>query len=286
MYLRDKRASDAAPMLKDAASQKPDQVRPKRYLAESLLDTGDFAAAADEFGQALAIDPKSASAQLGLGQSLERQGKLDDALPHDQTAATLDPKLQSYLLELAAAYSKANRTDQAVALLKQFPDDVGAHEELGRLYLSSNQAALAVPEFETAAKLSATPANRLALASAYLRNNQADLAEPILTQALAASPQDYDIRMAVGRIRRDRHDYAAAANQFYAAAQIKPESVEAWKEMATSSVLGEQYQQALAALDKVHTLRAETAGDFYLRAIVLDKFHQVKPALQIIRRFL
>ena len=286
VYLRDKRAADAVPLLKDASIQKADQVRPKRYLAESLLAIGEFAAAAEAFKQSLAIDPKSAPAELGLGQSLARQGKLDEALPHYRTAAELDPKLQSYLLELEAAYAKANRPQDAIALLKQFPENPGAREELGRLYLSSKQAALAVLEFKAAVTVSPTPANRLALASAYLQNNQADLAEPILTAALAENPKDYDIRMAVGRIRRDRHDYPAAANQFYAAAQAKPESVEAWKEMAASCVLAEQYQQALAALEQVHKLNAETAGDFYLRAIVLDKFHQVKPALANYQQFL
>jgi hypothetical protein len=42
----------------------------------------------------------------------------------------------------------------------------------------------------------------------------------------------------------------------------------------------------LAALDKVHNLNAETEGDFYYRAMVLDKLHNVKPALANYQRFL
>jgi tetratricopeptide (TPR) repeat protein len=112
------------------------------------------------------------------------------------------------------------------------------------------------------------------------------LAAPILEQALAANPNDYDLRMAVGRIHRDRHEYLVAGNQFLAAANLKPDSVEAWNEAASVLVLAEQYQQALSALDKVHNLNADIAGDFYYRAMVLDKLHQVKPALASYQRFL
>ncbi len=286
LYLRDRRAGDAEPLLREAVQQKPSQARPLRYLADSLLVKGDFSGAAETYQRALAVDPNLAAAHLGLGQSLEREGKLDDASPHYGRAVELDPKLKSYLLELAAAFSKANRPNDAIPLLKEFPNDPGAREELGRLDLAMNKAGDAVAEFQVAAELSPTSANKLALATAYLKNNQPDLAEPILEQALASNPDDYDVRMAVGRIHRDKHDYVRAAGEFESAAKLKPDSVEAWNEAATSYVLAELYPQGLSALNQVHSLNAEKAGNFYLRAIVLDKLHQVKPALASYQRFL
>ena len=284
--LREKRAADAIPLLEDAVKQKPATARLKRYLADSLLATGDFTRAEEQYKDALAIDPKLASAELGLGQSLERQGKLDEALPHFRCAANLDSKLKSYELEIAMAFSSANRRDEAIAILKDFPNDAGACEELGRLYLAANRPAEAVTAFQSASALSPTPANQLALATAYLKNNEPDQAYPILQSALASNPDDYDVRMAVGRIQRDKHNYPAAANQFVRAAKIRADSLEAWNEAATAYVLAELYPQALAALDKIHSLNAETAGDFYFRALVLDKLHQVKPALASYQQFL
>ncbi len=286
LYLRNHRPADALPLLKDAAQQKPNQPRPKRYLADSFLGTGDFDAAAVTYREALALDPKLAGAELGLGQSLARGGKLDDALPHYRQAAQLDPHLKSFLLELAAAFSKADRPRDAIALLKEFPDDPGAREELGRLYLATNQPAEAVAEFQAVVAKSPTPANRLALAGAYLKNNQGNLAAPILQEALAANPDDYDLHMAVGRLRRDGHDYKTAAEQFLLAARLKSDSAEAWNEAASVLVMTEQYGPALAALDKVHALNADKPGDFYYRAIVLDKLHQIKPALASYQKFL
>jgi tetratricopeptide (TPR) repeat protein len=247
---------------------------------------GDFGGAAEAYRAALASDPKLANAELGLGQSLLRQNKLDDALGHYQQAAVLDAGLRSYLLEIAGAFLNSSQQDKAIELLKQFPEEAGAREQLGGLYLAANRPADAVTEFEAAVKLSPTPGNRIALASAYIKNKQVDAAAPLLEQALAANPNDYDLRMAVGRIHRDRRDFVRAASEFINAAKIKPDSVEAWNEAASVLVLAEQYQQALAALDQVHNLNADTAGDFYYRAMVLDKMHQFKPALASYQRFL
>jgi protein O-GlcNAc transferase len=286
LELRRKRPAEAAPLLRDAVKQRANQARPQRYLGDALLASGDFNGAAEAYRAALAIDPKAAVAELGLGQSLMRQARLDDALPHYRQAVVLDPALKSYLLEMAAAFSAAHKTDHALALLKEFPDDASAREESGRLYLAAKRPADAVPEFQAAVALSPTAANRLALATAYLESGQSDDAKPLLERALTSDPNDFDLRMALGRIHRDKRDYLAAANQFLAAARLKPDSVAAWNEAVSVLVLAEQYPEALAALDKVHNLNADTAGDLYYRAMVLDKLHQVKPALASYRRFL
>ena len=92
--------------------------------------------------------------------------------------------------------------------------------------------------------------------------------------------------MAVGKIYRDKRQFLAAANQFVAAGEIKPDSPQAWNEATSVFVMAEKYPQALAALDKVHALGAEKPGDFYYRALVYDKLRQVKPALENYQHFL
>jgi tetratricopeptide (TPR) repeat protein len=255
-------------------------------LGDALLATGDPVAAADQYRAALAIDTKMGSAELGLGQSLLRQNNLDEALAHYGQAATLDPELHSYLLEIAGALLNSNQQDKAAELLREFPENPGAREQLGRLYLATNRPADAVTEFEAAVKLSPTSVNELGLAVAYIKNKQAEAAAPLLRQAVAENPNDYDVRMTVGRIYRDKRDFPAAANEFLTAAKLKPNSVEAWNEAASVLVLADQYQQALAALDQVHNLNADTPGSLYYRAMVLDKMHQVKPALASYQQFL
>jgi tetratricopeptide (TPR) repeat protein len=286
LRLGEHKPADALELLRDAAKQKPQVARPQRYLGDALLASGDLDGAGAAYKAALAIDPKMAAAELGLGQSLLRQKKLDEALPHYKQAALLNPALNSYLLEVGAAFSEANQPDKAIELLSGFPNDPGAREELGRLYLKAGRSSDAVGAFEAAVLLSPTPSNYLALATAYLQNKQPDSAEPILQKALAANPKDFEIHMALGRIRRDKRQFSAAATEFLAAAAVQPDSVPAWNEAVATLVLSDQYPQALAALDKVHNLNADTAGDYYFRAMVLDKQHQIKPALASYQRFL
>jgi len=286
LQLQNHNAADALPLLRDAAKQKPNTARPQRYLGDALMARDDAPGAADAYRAALAADPKLAAAELGLGQALLRQNQMAAALPHYKQAAFLDPKLKSYQLEIASALAQSGDRDKAIDFLKDFPDDAGAREELGRIYLAANKPGDAVDQFQAAVKLSPTSANQLALATALIRNKEEEAAKPILEQALAANPQDFDLRMVVGRIHRDKREFLPAANQFLEATRLKPDSAEAWNEAAAVLVLAEQYPQALAALDRVHNLNADTAGDYYFRAIVLDKLRQVKPALASYRRFL
>ena len=278
--------SDAVSQLQSAAKQKPAAARPQRYLGEALLSQGDLGAAQSAFESALKLDPKMSVAELGLGQTLMREGKLDDALPHYKQAVALDPANMSYLMEIATAFAKSNRQQDAADLFLQFPNDAAARETLGNLYLEMNRPADAVTQFEAAGKISPTPANQVALATAYLKNNQPGLAQPILERALAANPNDFDLRMVVGRLHRDRREFPLAASLFVSAANLKPDSVKAWNEAASAYVMAENYPAALAAFDKVRALNAETPGDLFWRAIALDKLHQVKPALASYRQFL
>ncbi len=286
ILLRNHKNAEAAAHFGEAVKLKPDRFPPQLYLAESLLGSGDDRAAAAGFEKALRIDQKSARAELGWGQSLVHLGLLDQAAPHYLRAAELDPKLKTYWMELASAYSSAQRPGDAIAILKQFPNDPGAVEQLGRLYLAAGQPEEATAQYEAAYKSSPTPENELALATAYLKAKQPQLAAPLLERALGRNPSDYQVWMTAGRIYRDQRDYPRASSHFLAAARLKPDSAEAWNELAGVSVVAGQYPEALEALDRLHRLNKEIPGDFYLRAIVLDKLHQLKPALESYRKFL
>jgi len=76
LLLRQKDPADALPLLTHAVEQKPDEFRPRFYLAEAQLQSGAFDAAEASYHRALELDGKSAASQLGLAHSLARQGKL------------------------------------------------------------------------------------------------------------------------------------------------------------------------------------------------------------------
>jgi len=284
--LRMKRDADAVPYLTAAVAAKPKEYRPNYNLGAALLGADELAKAQQAFAAALEADPKSPDAELGMAHTLAKLNNLTDAAPHYQKAAELNPAYRNDLLELGSLYEAQNRNAEAIAIYQQFPDNPAAQERLGVLLIGGEKPADAIPHLESAVAKSPTAANRAALATAYLKNNQPDKALPLVEQMLAANPNDFEIRMLRGRIVRDQRKFSEAAQDFQQAAKLKPDSPQAWSELSVSLVLAEDFGPALAALDKVAALGAEKPGHVYFRALVLDKMNDKKDALANYQRFL
>lgn len=286
LYIRNGKAAEAIPLLEDVTKQKPTLPKPHFYLAQALQSQSKWTEAQAHFEDALRLDPKNGRAELGIAEALLHQGKLDDARPHFERAAVLDPALKPFFLELAVALIDAKREKEAISLLEQFPNEAAARSKLGQIYLQMGQPRQAVPQFAAALQFAPTLENRLALATAYMRSNQQPLALPLLKEAVAAKPDDWDLQMTIGRIYRDQRQFPEAARYFAAAAKLKPDAPEAWSELAGVLTLTNDYAPALAALDRLRALNAEKPGHIFLRAIILDKLRQLKPALESYRQFL
>ena len=286
LLLRQKDAAGALACLEQALSQKPLEFRPAYFAGEARLAAGQFQKAEEAFGAAAHADPKSADAELGLGRAIARQGRLADAAAHYRKAAELDASLQTGLLELAEAFEAAKQPAEAIAIYQTLPDNPAVRERLGSLLLESGRAAQAIPHLEFAAGKSPTAANRYALATAYLRNNETDKALTMMNAAVTMEPASKNLRLTYGRMLRDARRFPEAASEFAQVVKADPGSREAWGELAGICIVTENYPQALAALDRLRALGAETAAHFYFRGVILDRTQQYAPALENYRRFL
>jgi tetratricopeptide (TPR) repeat protein len=284
--LREKQPAEAAQYLTTAAAQNAKEYRANYYLAAALLGTGDFNKAEQAYTTSLAIDPKSPDAELGLAHALAGENKLDDAAVHFKKAAELNATYRDDLLELANMYETAKQPEQAIAIYRQFPENPGAQERLGDLLLKAGKPTDAIASLQVAVAKSPTEANRAALAEAYLKNSEPGKAQPLVEQILATDPDNFEIRMLHGRLIRDQRKFPEAAAEFERATKLKPDAPQAWSELAGVLVMAENYPPALAALDRVAALHAEKPGHVFLRAIVLDKIRDLKPALESYQRFL
>lgn len=286
LLIRDQQGAEAVSYLQAAAEQKPKEFRPRVYWAEALLQSGDAAKAEEAYRAALELNAKSAAAELGLAQAEARQNRLADAAPHFRAAAQRDAGYKDALLELASLYEKNHQDAEAIAIYQEFPDNPGAQERLGQLMLAGKQSKEAIPPLEAAMNKDPTPANRLALGTAYLFEKQFDKALPLLNQSVAAEPGNYSLRMMYGRGLRDNKQYEPSAQQFFAATKLKPDSREAWNELAAMLYIIEKYPESLTALDKAHALGEDTPGNYYFHAITYDKLRALKPALENYQEFL
>jgi Flp pilus assembly protein TadD len=286
LLLRRKDAAAAEPLEADAAGQKPKEFRPRYYLAEAQFALGKWGEAEANYALALETDPKSAAAELGLGRALARQRKLDEGASHYRKAAALDAQDRDWLLELADLYEKDQRLQEALAIYREFPENAAVQAHLGELMLNGKQYAEAIPRLEAAFAKDPTQANRVALAMAYLFDKQIPKALPLMQAAVEAQPADFELRMMYARALRDSRQYSAAAAQFAEAVKLKPVDAPAWSDLAGMLYLTGDYPRALEAFEKARALGEDSAGNCFLRAIILDKLHQLKPALETYEKFL
>jgi tetratricopeptide (TPR) repeat protein len=269
-----------------AAEQKPKEFRPAINLAQALYNTHQFVEAEAAFKNAIALDPRSAAAESGLAMSLARQNRADDAAPHFQQAFVLDRSYRSGFVELAQLYEASGRTAEAVTFYRMFPDDPVALERIGILLTAAGELPEGIQALETVMEKMPTNIRRIALAQAYVKSQQTAKAEAVLAPAVADAPGDLDLRMFYGRLLRDQRKFPGAVDQFAAAVRIKPDSAEAWSELASVLVIAQQYPQALVAFDRLRALGAETTGHFFFRALAHDRLQQRPQAVEAYKKFL
>ncbi|HLK63547.1 MAG TPA: tetratricopeptide repeat protein [Bryobacteraceae bacterium] len=286
LLMRKKMAAEALPLFAAAVELKPQEYRPRYYLAEAQLETAALEQAEASYKKALELDPKAANAELGLAHALARQAKLGDSEPHFRRAGELDPKYRDYLLELASLWEQAKQPAEAIKIYREFPENVAAREHLGQLMLESKQYADAIPQLEGAYGKDPTAANRLALAEAYVFTGQNDKALPLLQQAVAEDAANFELRMIYARALRDKRQFPAAAAQFYEAAKLQPRQFKTWDELGDMLYMMGDSAKAFEAFSKAHELGDDTPGNWFFRAILLDKLRQLKPAVEAYQHFL
>jgi len=279
-------AANAAGLLRAAAEKKPEEFRPNYYLADALLIAGDHAGAEKQFHAAVKLDGKSAPAYAGLGRAIAKQGRLKDAEGPMRQAASLDAGYRDGLLELASMHEQAKNPEAAIAIYGEFAGDAAVSERLGELYLQTGRPAEAISHLEQAVKSSPTGANRYALATAYLRNKETAKAGTMMEEALAAEPENLDLRLSYAGLLRDQKNFPGAAQQYWRVAQSRPDSKAAWTGLATMLLSLENFPQALAAFDKLEALGNPEPGLYFLRALAYDRTKQYKPALESYEKFL
>ena len=124
-----------------------------------------FADAINAFERCLNLDPRSVKAEDNLGLSYAGLGRNDEAIAAYQQAIAWQAggtnRNPGAYIDYGALLIEKNRPQEAVPLLVQAtqidPDDIRAHEKLGKAYADLNQLPQAQAEYERAVAL--TPDN-------------------------------------------------------------------------------------------------------------------------------
>ena len=123
-----------------------------------------------------------------VGARLLEQGKTDAAIADFQRALSLDPKFFPARLNLAYAYERADRIEDAMESYREAinlrPRSFFAHNNLGVLYDKKGLSDAAIHEFETA--LAIEPGNAMALKNLEIAQKNQTVVKARETQILEA----------------------------------------------------------------------------------------------------
>lgn len=114
------REREALDEFRKASTLEPENTLFIEHLAVSLALNGDMDGAVEELQKAIALSPTSAEFRFNLGFTLESKGDFAGSVAPFQKAVELsEGKNPRFLAELARAYDKTGRSDEAVKAAQQ-----------------------------------------------------------------------------------------------------------------------------------------------------------------------
>jgi TolB-like protein/Flp pilus assembly protein TadD len=180
----------------------------------------DFAAAAQQFQKALALNPSYATAHHWYGNYLSDIGKEEEASREMRRAHALDPLSPIISRDLAWPLFFSRRYDEAIAqldtTLQAFPAYLPAERLRARALAMRGEHVEAVHQFEAQKRRADGPRPRCELAWAYARaGRRADaLAELRSAQALKTGLYSYDVALVYAALNDTRQALAALEQAF------------------------------------------------------------------------
>ncbi len=288
--------AEAEPFLRAATTLKPtahtDEGLARAWLSLAhVIESTKPDEAIAAYQEAAKLQPKDPEPHLAAGMLLEKRGHPDLAEQEYKQAVALDGNSADGTAGLVNIYIQEKRFPEAETLLRKLvasrPDDPNVHLQLGRVLAAEGKAEDAIAELENAAKgHPGDAALRRDLGDRYMDAGKYDLAAAQYKPLVEVTPKDFDLRMCYGRALLLSHRFPEAQQEFLAAANLKPDSGDAYWQVAVTANENKDYPLTIRALDARAKVAPETAMSYFLRATSFDYLHLPKPAAENYHHFL
>jgi superkiller protein 3 len=282
LVLMDSDPAAAADAFRRAAELQPTESRPRFLAGYSLERAGKLPEAIEQYRAALALSPKDYEAQFALGRVLLRSNDAALEVKGDSAPAKLG---------LAGALSAQKKygpaSDEFAEYLKSNPDDGSAHLQRAEALLNLDRLDEALAELDHADASAKPSADALKMrGEIYMWQKKWNEAAAALKQAISTAPQDEELAARMGHVDVEVRDYPAAIRILEDVHARNPQSVDALNDLANAFYLNENYAQALAALDLLAKLETPKPGSWFVRAICYDKLSRKAEAIEAYQKFL
>ena len=233
-------------------------------LGTALQDQKRYDEAVPHHERAAALQPDYAPAYNNLGAALRAAGRLDEAVAQYQKALALKPDFGSASYNLANALLARGQAGASVdefrKAIQATPDSVQAHNNLGIALASKGDTAGAMAEFRAAIAID----DNSVQAHRNLGNMLVDRGERAegmahLERAVQVAPGEADALFDIGSILLQEQDFRGAAARFEAALRIKPDSPETLNNLGIALANQGKIPEALTYFERALKLRPDFA---------------------------
>ena len=277
---------------KKSIPQDPAAVELNRLLtaAQDAVNQQDYASAARDYQAYLAKKPDDAVVHYDLGYAYTALQRPADAKSEYEKAIALDPKM-------ASAYQNLGLTlipsDPAAAIeplqhaAELMPEDARTKWLLGVALEAAKKDALAIEQYEAAAKLDAKNVNiQNSLGFALLRTGRTGEAEAAFREAVALQPSGEAANQAhkgllQALIAENKNDEAASELGVYLEAH--PNDAATRLEHASLLVDASKDDDALAELDRAAAAGPESLRALRLRAVIYFRKKEYDKAIPVLK---
>ena len=273
----------AATTLKPTAHGEEGQARAWLSLAH-VIENRDPAEALKAYSKAAELTPADPEPHLSAGLLNERQKDFAAAEVEYKKALALDPHSTDAAIGLTNIYMKSKRLADAEPLLRRLVSeregDSGLHLQLARVLDAEGKKDDAIGEYQKVLKL--TPTDKDAqreLADLYAAAGKNDLAEPLYRALVAAEPNGAELHRALGRALLLQKKFPEAEQELLAAIRLKRDLPDTYVDLAFAASENKNYELAVRALNGRAMLNADMPPIcFFLRASAYDHLKDYKQA--------
>ncbi|MGB6401278.1 MAG: tetratricopeptide repeat protein [Candidatus Sulfotelmatobacter sp.] len=273
----------AATQLKPTAHVAEGQYRAWLSLGETIEKLKPEEALA-AYRRAAALQPKEAEPHISAGQLLEQENKYAAAEQEYKQALALDSRSRdAAVMGLANIYMRGRRFPEAEEYLRKLlavnGESAAVHIQLGRVLAAEGKTDAAIAELQAGLKLApGDDAAQRDLAEVYAATGKNDLAEAAYRALLAAHPNEAGLHDGLGKALLWQKKSPEAQREFVTAVTLKPNSGGAYYDLAFAANDNKDYPVIIRALDARAKLLPETPMTYFMRASAYDHLRDFKKA--------
>jgi len=223
---RSGRLDEAEKAYREVLATDAQNVDALHFLGVLAFQRNDYPRAHELIARALSHNAANAAAHNNLGNVLNAQGKVDEALRSYVQALALDPEYADALCNLAGLYERRGSPDRAAGLYRRAPGHAAARANLERLLRDEEARARELFAEESRAQ-SADADTHIGLGRRLKARGALDKSLAHFEQALALAPESAAALYHVGNARMDAGRWDDAIACYRKALGLKPDFADA-----------------------------------------------------------